>query len=277
MWPLARQQRKTMVPARDPERGHRARLTGLRSWVRIICTAMACLVGAPVLAETCTRLEHAARSYIMCTARAGDDLRMFLTDDTGDTLGSFARIEQMLAREGRSLGFAMNAGMYHPDRRPVGLYIEAGEQVAPIVTRAGPGNFGMLPNGVFCIRPEGFGIVESRSFALDPAECLHATQSGPMLVIDGTLHPRFLPESESALIRNGVGVSKDGLTAHFVIARTPVNLHDFAVLFRDVLAVPQALYLDGNVSRLHAPGLGLSDWGLPMGPVVGLVIDAAGR
>ena len=34
-----------------------------------------------------------------------------------------------------------------------------------------------------------------------------------------------------------------------------VNFHDFGRLFRDRLGVPNALYLDGKVSRLHAPPL----------------------
>jgi uncharacterized protein YigE (DUF2233 family) len=72
-------------------------------------------------------------------------------------------------------------------------------------------------------------------------------------------------------VRNGVGVSADGQTAHFAISEQGVTFHEFARLFRDVLDTPQALYFDGNVSRLHAPGLGRSDGGRPMGPIVGVV------
>ncbi|MCB1390422.1 MAG: phosphodiester glycosidase family protein, partial [Rhodobacteraceae bacterium] len=93
----------------------------------------------------------------------------------------------------------------------------------------------------------------------------------PMLVIDGALHPRFLPDSDSLHVRNGVGVSADGHDAWFVISDEPVTFHRFARVFRDVLGVPDALYLDGSVSRLYAPELGRDDWGLPLGPVVGLV------
>ncbi len=228
----------------------------------------------PALGQ-CLQLLHEGLPYTVCEAAAGDDLRLFLTDEAGAAYGSFERIEAELAPQGLALGFAMNAGMYHPDRSPVGLYVEAGETRARLITSEGPGNFGMLPNGVFCVRGGEYAVIESRAFAADPPDCRHATQSGPMLVIDGALHPRFLPDSDSKLIRNGVGVSGDGSRAFFAISNRPVSFHQFARLFRDELETPQALYFDGNVSRLHAPDLGRSDWGRQMGPVVGLVVPLA--
>lgn len=222
-------------------------------------------------AEPCRDITFDDTPLTVCEVAAGDDLRLFLSDGAGEVLGTFARLEAMLAERGERLAFAMNAGMFHPDRQPVGLYVEGGETRAPIVTREGPGNFAMLPNGVFCILPDRFAVIESRAFAADPPACRDATQSGPMLVIDGALHPRFLAESESSFVRNGVGVSDDGLRAYFVISNRPVTFHLFARAFRDGLGVNQALFLDGNTSRLYAPGLGRADWGLPMGPILGLV------
>lgn len=222
-------------------------------------------------ASPCEAIRFDDTPYTVCEAALGDDLRLFLTDAAGEPYGSFARIDAALATRGEALVFAMNAGMYHPDRRPVGLYIEDGAEVGRLVTREGPGNFGMLPNGVFCIHDAGFSVIESRAFAADPPACSMATQSGPMLVIDGALHPRFLANSNSALIRNGVGTSDDGQRAVFAIADQPVTFHQFGRLFRDHLGLSQALYFDGNVSRLHAPDIGRSDWGRPMGPVIGVV------
>jgi uncharacterized protein YigE (DUF2233 family) len=171
---------------------------------------------------------------------------------------------------GEHLAFAMNAGMYHADRAPVGLFVENGQERHGIVTSAGPGNFGMLPNGVFCVG-EAFAVIESHRYAETPPACRFATQSGPMLVIEGALHPRFLPDSDSLNIRNGVGVAPDGQTAYFAISNVPVTFHQFARLFRDALGTPDALFLDGSISRLIAPDLGRADLGVPMGPIIGVV------
>ena len=241
---------------------------------RLLAALLLALLAQPAMA-VCHGDSFEELSFILCEVAAGDDLRLFLNDAGGEAFGNFTEIEAALTESGEALVFAMNAGMYHPDRRPVGLYVEDGREAAPLLTGASDGNFGMLPNGVFCIAPEGFAVIESRSFAEDPPECRHASQSGPMLVIDGALHPRFMPDSRSALLRNGVGVSADGNRAVFAISNGPVTFHQFARLFRDHLGLPQALYFDGNVSRLHAPGLGRSDWGRRMGPVVGLVAPAS--
>lgn len=222
-------------------------------------------------ASACRNIEFEAQSFTVCEAQAGDDLRLFLRDDEDAVIGSFSRLRERVEAEGNSLVFAMNAGMFHDDRRPVGLYLENGEQHARIVTREGPGNFGMLPNGVFCIAQNQFAVVESRQFDATQPDCLFATQSGPMLVIDGQLHQRFMANSNSYYIRNGVGVSDDGQTAYFVISNRPVIFHTFARVFRDTLGVNNALFLDGSVSRLFSRDLGRSDWGFPMGPMVGLV------
>jgi uncharacterized protein YigE (DUF2233 family) len=238
----------------------------LRSFVlALVCAA----APAMALEGPCRSDQFEGRPFVVCPVQAGADLRLFLTASDGQPFASFTRIEADL-RADETLVFAMNAGMFHRDLSPVGLYIENGVQVMRLITAAGPGNFGMLPNGVFCMRDDGFAVIESRAFGT--ADCRHATQSGPMLVIEGALHPRFLPDATSRFRRNGVGVSADGQTAHFVITDTPVTFHEFARLFRDHLGIHQALYLDGNVSRLHAPALGRSDWGRPMGPIVGLVV-----
>ena len=223
-------------------------------------------------AATCERVSYDGNRYTLCSVdMTSEDLRLFLYDDTGEPYGQFSSIDAKLAETGEALGFAMNAGMYHADRAPVGHYVEDGTEVMRVVPNAGPGNFGLLPNGVFCIRDGRADVIETLRFVEDAPQCTYATQSGPMLVIDGALHPRFLKDSTSRYIRNGVGTTDAGDRAVFVIANQPVTFHEFGSFFRAPLGLPQALYFDGNVSRLHAPELNRSDFGFAMGPIVGVL------
>lgn len=239
--------------------------------IRALAAALA-LWAAPALAVTCQDVAFDGRGYTICEVDPGaEDLRLFLRDDAGAPYGSFGAVEQAVG----PLSFAMNAGMYHEDRAPVGLYVEDGAQEMRLVTGDGPGNFQLLPNGVFCIGDGRADVIETLRFEREAPACRDATQSGPMLVIDGALHPRFLPDSTSRHIRNGVGTSQDGRRVVFAISDEPVTFHEFARLFRDGLGLPQALYFDGNVSRLHAPALGRSDAGARMGPIVGVVDPGA--
>lgn len=218
----------------------------------------------------CRDMAFEGASFTVCEVSGADDLRLFHSGPDG-ALGSFAAVDQALELQGLRLDFAMNAGMYHRDLAPVGLYVEDGVQAAPLVTRAGPGNFGLVPNGVFCIG-ETLRVIETLAFAAEAPKCRYATQSGPMLVIKGALHPKFLAGSDSLNIRNGVGVSADGNRAVFAISNDPVNFYAFARLFRDGLGLPDALYFDGSISRLYDHDSGRHDAGFPMGPMVGVVV-----
>ena len=218
----------------------------------------------------CRDMAFEGASYTLCDVTLADDLRLFHSGTDG-VLGSFSAVQDTLAPANEQLGFAMNAGMYHPDRAPVGLLVQNGQAQGTLITSDGPGNFGLLPNGVFCVG-KTFAVIESRAFAQAAPNCTYANQSGPMLVIDGKLHPKFLRASPSKFIRNGVGVSADGARAVFAISNDQVNFHTFARLFRDALDLPNALYFDGKISRLYAPDLGRDDFGFPMGPIVGTVV-----
>ena len=226
----------------------------------------------PAAAVECRDMRFEGIPYTLCEAAPREErLRLFLNDEEGRPFGDFAALEA----ERGPLAFAMNAGMYHADRRPVGLYVEDGEQVAPLVPGPGPGNFGLVPNGVLCLSDDGAFVLESAAWAEGGRACDDATQSGPMLLIGGEIHPRFRPDSDSRNIRNGVGTSADGTRAVFALSRRPVTFWEFARLFRDGLGLPDALYLDGRVSRLHAPALGRSDRGARMGPIVGILAAEA--
>ncbi|MDG1470856.1 MAG: phosphodiester glycosidase family protein [Ascidiaceihabitans sp.] len=224
-------------------------------------------------AADCQNVAFDGDNFSVCTVdMTRENLRLFLYDDAGDPFSQFSRIDAHLNQSGDKLGFAMNAGMYHEDRAPVGHYVEDGVEKMRVIPNAGPGNFGLLPNGILCLREGRADVFETLRFQREAPACQHATQSGPMLVIDGALHPRFLADGTSRYIRNGVGTSADGKTAMFVISNGAINFYKFASFFRDHLKLPQALFLDGNVSRLHAPDLKRSDFGRRLGPIIGTVV-----
>ena len=228
-------------------------------------------VAAGASAVNCESLTEKGVRYTVCEVDlTQEELRLWHRDASGTIYGNFDRLEETLRAEGRTLTFAMNGGMYQPDRSAVGLYVEDGQELAHVITRDTSGNFGLLPNGVFCIREGRADVIESLRFVDEAPDCRFATQSGPMLVIDGKLHPRFLKDSDSVYVRNGVGTSADGTRVVFAISEDRVNFHTFGTLYRDVLKLPNALYLDGKVSRLYAPAIRRHDRGFPMGPIVGV-------
>jgi uncharacterized protein YigE (DUF2233 family) len=216
--------------------------------------------------ETCRRMTFRDADYTVCVFDPKTDrLSLRNLDAAGRPFGSFARLREAVEAEGRQLTFAMNAGMYESDLTPVGLYVEQGREAKALAPGGGYGNFYLRPNGVFFLAGDRAGVMETEAFAAASPEVDYATQSGPMLVIDGELHPAFLPDGTSRHIRNGVGVGPDG-KAIFAISESPVNLYDFALLFRDALQARNALFLDGAISSLYA--LGREDAGHPMGPIV---------
>nr|WP_292536481.1 phosphodiester glycosidase family protein [Mesorhizobium sp.] len=234
----------------------------------------------PVLAQPCEEQTFEEAKFIVCTATPGhDDLRLFWKDAHGDPYRRFPAIAKTVANEGRTLVFAMNAGMYLTDFSPIGLYVENGQELRPASTKTMDGppgkvpNFYKKPNGVFFLNDADAGILPTTDYLKRRPKARFATQSGPMLVIKNKLNPIFIAGSSDRTRRSGVGVCDDGLVS-FAISEDAVNFHDFARLFRDRLSCPNALFLDGgNGVGIYEPHLGRSDmsWHGGFGPVFGLV------
>ena len=224
----------------------------------------------PVSASGCREVAHEGAKYTACSwDLARYQVKLFLLGPDGQPYGSLGNLAR--SPDGSELVMAMNAGMYHHDLMPVGLYVENGRQITRANTAPGPGNFHLKPNGVFFIDRGRAGILETSAYLKRRLRPAYATQSGPMLVIDGELHPRFSDEGPSRKIRNGVGV-RDGRDVVFAISEEPVSFGAFARLFRDELGCRNALFLDGSISVLSAPGIGRRDVSLkPIGPIVGVL------
>ncbi len=147
-----------------------------------------------------------------------------------------------------------NAGIYSENHAPEGLHVEGGMALSPLNLKGGEGNFYWRPNGVFYVADDGAGIVESEKFQPlnERGGIQQATQSGPLLVIDGEVNDALKPDSQSLYVRNGIGV-KSPDEVYIVISKGEVNLHDFASVFREQLKCRNALYMDGCVSQMYLP------------------------
>jgi uncharacterized protein YigE (DUF2233 family) len=229
----------------------------------ILCLALA---SERVAAAPCRSESFEGTDYTVCSFDlTATDLRMFWRDGEGKPYRTFSALADALSGEGKSLAFAMNGGMYGDDFAPIGLYIKAGRELVRANTTTVPGegaavpNFYKKPNGVFYVGGEAAGVMETEAFIAARPDAEFATQSGPMLVIGGRIHPAFIEGSTDRKRRNGVGVS--GLSeVHFAISEEGVNFWDFARFFREKLGCDNALFLDGGTAPgLYAPALDRND------------------
>lgn len=174
--------------------------------------------------------------------------------DSGQPFGSIDALRDWGSAHGRKLLFATNAGIYDRQNAPLGLFVENGKTLVPLNLahgKASAGNFSLLPNGVFAIYPDGHAAVRTtEDFKADDKPAQWATQSGPMLLIDGKLNPQFIDDSTSLKWRSGV-CAKTPTEVVFAVSEAPVNFHTFGRLFRDRLGCRDALYLDGSISRVY--------------------------
>ena len=174
-------------------------------------------------------------------------------DGPGQPLLTFQNALKHLRESKTEPLFMTNAGIFTPNVAPGGLYVEAGEIKVPINRNNGEGNFHLKPNGVFFIDGEGAHVEDTDRVTEEMTKTMQiATQSGPLLVRDGELHPKFQVDSENKKIRSGVGVVTPN-DVYFVLSKGEVNFHHFARFFRDELKCSNALYLDGVISRFYLP------------------------
>jgi len=240
-----------------------------------LLAALVLAPGGARAADSCAPLSFGGADYVTCAFDARrDDIRLYWKDADGKPYASFAALARALNARGRTLRFAMNAGMFEADLSPVGLFIEDGKRLRKADTRDGASNFHLKPNGVFWIGDGGAGVTETSRFLSNPPAARYATQSGPMLVIDGHIHPKILPTGTSEKTRNGVCV-RNGVAAIFAISDEPVTFYAFARFFLESLGCADALFLDGSVSSLYAPELGRNDDLVPLGPMIGVSASAA--
>lgn len=222
-------------------------------------------------ADVCAFVER--KKYIICLVDLKiHGLQLFWKDKDGK---AYRSLEKVARKEpNQQVLFVMNAGMYDGKRKPVGLYIEGGHELVSLNTKKPDSrfcrmpdgkkikNFCIMPNGVFYVTGDTAGLVPSEGYkGLQPTSKI-ATQSGPMLLIEGSINPN-IEEIPGKRIRNGVATCPDSKIA-FAISNVPVTFLELTQLFRDRLGCSNALYLDGSISQIYAPNLkrfGKGDFG----------------
>lgn len=186
----------------------------------------------------------------------------------GKPYRSLSELAVGLGEQAEQVAFATNGGMFDAQGLPIGYYVENGKRGHTLNRNEGWGNFHLQPNGVFYGTDDEWAVRTSEDFASKVSKRPRfGTQSGPMLVIGGKLHPRIDNDGPSRKLRNGVGVDRQG-RAHFVISDAPISFGQLARYFRDELKTPNALFLDGSVSSLWDPKMGRVDGGPPLGPLI---------
>jgi uncharacterized protein YigE (DUF2233 family) len=216
----------------------------------------------------CNPIAFGGKRFTECIAIPGKHrVAMRITGRNGVIYRGFSNLAQDVNEA--QVAFAINGGMYDVQSKPIGYYVEDGERLHPLNTRDAGGNFYLKPNGVFFGSATGdWQIMTSEDFATKIAlRPEFGTQSGPMLLIGGKLHPQISEDGTSLKLRNGAGIDPQG-RAHFVISDEPVSFGSLALLMRDHVLAKDALYLDGTVSALWDPASGRMDADYPLGPLI---------
>ena len=197
-----------------------------------------------------------------------DVIRVALGPEGGKPWRNLSAFAANRAPDAPPVVFAMNGGMFDDEGRPIGYFVEDGVRKHALSRTEGPGNFHMQPNGVFFGTGSKWMVLSSEEFFSSVTQRPDfGTQSGPMLVIDGDLHPAIDDDGKSLRVRNAVGVDPGG-RAIFAISDQPISFGKLARYYRDVLDVKNALFLDGTVSSLWDPASGRMDGGFPIGPLI---------
>jgi uncharacterized protein YigE (DUF2233 family) len=197
------------------------------------------------------------------------NIEFFWKDESGEIFRSLENLKKSVEAKGKNLQFAMNGGMYLEDNQPLGLFIQNGKIVTPLNTKENlTGNFYLKPNGVFYLTAEKKAFLSPTQSFKNDGNVQFATQSSPMLLIDGNINSEFKKGSGNLNIRNGVCVLEDNKIV-FAISRVEVNFYDFAEHFKNS-GCRNALYLDGFVSRMYLPEQNIGQLDGDFGVIIGV-------
>jgi hypothetical protein len=153
--------------------------------------------------------------------------------------------------------FAITGAMFEEkDGMPPGLVIDNGRVVKNINLQSGKGNFYKPgPNGIFYIGKNGVDIVET-SFLQNYDGIDFALQSGPLLVINNAVNPKFKPSSNNQFARSAVGIRNSGNRKEliFVTSLEPVSFYDIATFMKYHENCERAIHLESINAFMTYPG-----------------------
>lgn len=195
-------------------------------------------------------------------------VQFFWKDADGHIYRNIGNLKTSLAASGRKLVFAMNGGMYKTDNSPLGLYIENGNTITRINRDTGYGNFYLEPNGVFYITKDNKAFIRRTKDFKTTTGIKYATQSGPMLLIDGKINPILKKGSANVNIRNAVGILPNNKIL-FAISTQEINFYGLAMYFES-MGCKDALYLDGYVSKMYLRSQNIEQTTGDLGVLIGV-------
>lgn len=235
-------------------------LSNARAPLAIAACLMAMLSASPALALGTRQVDDGEDRFDLVELDlAHDRLELHWQDDAGHALASIEGLRAWGVAQGRELVFAANAGIYDREFKPLGLHVEEGVTRRALNTakpRGASGNFSLQPNGVFYVdRAGNAGVMTTQAWQAQAPDTRIASQSGPMLLIDGQVNAAFDAASQSGKIRSGVCAPSPHRVV-FAVSETPVTFHRFASLLRDEAGCRDALFLDGTLSQLWTQDTG---------------------
>ena len=243
----------------------------MKSRRKIILVLLVLLItaGIIVLAQKRKYKDERFVSYIVDLKK--EEIKFYWKNEKQENFKSIMNVKNWITQHNKKLVFAMNGGMYKPDNSPQGLYIENKKLIAPLDTTSGNGNFYLKPNGVFYISDDNSPTICTTTNFKNNGKVKFATQSGPMLLIDGQIHSTFKEGSVNFNIRNGVGILPNNKII-FAMSKNEINFYEFAAYFKKI-GCKNALYLDGLVSRTYLPEQNWLQTDGNFGVIIGVTID----
>ena len=234
-------------------------------------------ISIPIAAIFVYQYNHPGPADIISTSLKPENVNISLywKNNDGEIFENIGELNKDLESKGEKLLFATNGGMFDINLHPIGLFIENGKTIKQLNTitikpdkDGNIDNFNLQPNGVFYISDDNqAGICVTAKFSKH-LNAKYATQSGPMLLINGEINPIFHPKSTNYKIRNGVGILPNNEII-FAISKNRVRFYDFAKYFKDKDCT-NALFLDAYVSKAYDPAQGIQQTGGELGVLIGV-------